>query len=281
MAPAKPALYAVFGHPVAHSLSPAIHRAGYAALGWTHRHYVPVDVTVDRLAEAVAAFAELGGRGINLTIPLKTAVLDRRRFLDLDTRDAWVLRTGAANTLARRPDGGWEAFNTDGPALHLALARRGARRGRVLVWGSGGAARASVLATLADADSVVVASRHDAPWITDLRRQHVRRVEWAEGDEWVAWADLVVNATPLGQAGAPPWNPPPRFRPGQLAVDWVYGDRPTDFLRRAHDEGAGVVDGRELLVRQAVGAWARWFVEAPPIGAMARAVGLDPEAVEP
>lgn len=279
MAPAKPTLYAVFGHPVAHSLSPSIHRAAYEALGWANRHYVPVDVTAERLPAAVAAFAELGGRGINLTIPLKTAILDRRLFPDMQTRDAWVLRTGAANTLARRPDGAWEAFNTDGPALHTAIARRGHAPRRVLVWGSGGAARASVLATIADAESVVVASRSDAAWIRDLSRQNVRRVGWAEGGEWTAWADMVVNATPLGQAGAPVWDPLPLFRPGQWAVDWVYGGRPTDFLLKAREDGAGVVDGRELLVRQAAGAWSRWFVEAAPLAAMARAVGLDEGAV--
>jgi len=267
----KPTLYGVFGHPVGHSLSPAIHRAAYQAMGWTHRHYVPVDVEGDRLAAAISAFGEVGGRGINLTIPLKTLAL---AVPGVHSRDAWALRTGAVNTLARRPDGSWDAFNTDGPALHAALVRRGVVGARVLVYGGGGAARASVLAVLGTAAEVVLAARSGASWMKSLSARSCREVPWAEANRWVGWADVVINATPLGQAGGPAWDPLPQFRPDQWVVDWVYADGATVLVEQAARDGAGVVDGRELLIRQAAGAWAHWFVEAPPLGAMARCVGL-------
>lgn len=223
------------------------------------------------MAAAISAFGEVGGRGINLTIPLKTLAL---AVPGVHSRDAWALRTGAVNTLARRPDGSWDAFNTDGPALHAALARRGVVGARVLVYGGGGAARASVLAVLGTAAEVVLAARSGASWMKSLSARSCREVPWAEANRWVGWADVVINATPLGQAGGPAWDPLPQFRPDQWVVDWVYADGATVLVEQAARDGAGVVDGRELLIRQAAGAWAHWFVEAPPLGAMARCVGL-------
>lgn len=267
----RPALYGVLGHPVVASRSPAIHRAAYRAMGWTHCHYVPVDTTPDRLAEVIAAFTALGGRGLNLTIPLKAAGL---ALPFMHSRDPWVLRAGVANTLARRPDGSWEAFNTDGPALHAALGHRAAVPRRVLVLGGGGAARASVLAVQATAERVVVATRTPVAWVGALDAPACRRVAWADALEWAPEADLIINATPLGQEGRTPWDPLPRFQQGQCVVDWVYGDGPTPLLQQAQADGAAIIDGRELLVRQAAGAWTRWFGEPAPVSAMAGAVGL-------
>ena len=274
----RPALYGVLGHPVVGSRSPAIHRAAYQAMGWSHCHYVPVDTTPDRLAEVIGAFTTLGGRGLNITIPLKAAVL---ALPSMHTRDPWVLRAGVANTLVRRPDGSWEAFNTDGPALHAALAHRGVTPRRVLVLGGGGAARASVLAVQSSAEVVVVATRTPVEWLPALHAPECRRVAWTDALAWVREADLVVNATPLGQGGEAPWDPLPRFWPGQCVVDWVYGGGPTRLLQRASADGAAAIDGRELLVRQAAGAWARWFGDSAPVAAMAGAVGLAGEGWAP
>ncbi len=267
----KPALYAVLGHPVVASQSPAIHRAAYQAVGWTHCHYVAVDTTPDRLADVLAAFGALGGRGLNVTIPLKAAVLT---LPFMHSRDPWVIRAGVANTLVRRPDGSWEAFNTDGPALHAALAHRALAPRRVLVLGGGGAARASVLAVQATAETIVVATRTPVAWVEALGVPACRRMAWADAVPWMPEADLIVNATPLGQEGQAAWEILPRFHPGQCVVDWAYGSAPTALLQQALRDGAAAIDGRELLVRQAGGAWARWFGEAAPLSAMAQAVGL-------
>ncbi|MDA8199939.1 MAG: shikimate dehydrogenase [Thermaerobacter sp.] len=267
----RPALYGVLGHPVVASRSPDIHRAAYQAMGWTHCHYVPVDTMPHRLTEVIAAFTALGGRGLNITIPLKAAVLG---LPFMHSRDPWVLRAGVANTLARRPDGSWEAFNTDGPALYGALAHRAVEPRRVLVLGGGGAARASVLAVQATAETVVVATRTPVAWVGALDVPACRRVAWADALRWVPEADVIINATPLGQEGRASWDPVPRFQPGQCVVDWVYGDAPTRLVQQAQADGAAIIDGRELLVRQAAGAWARWFGDGAPVSAMAGAVGL-------
>ncbi len=266
----KPALYGVLGHPVAHSRSPAIHRAAYEARGWSHCYYVPIDTVPGQLEEVVRAVAALGGRGVNITIPLKAAVLE---LPGMHSRDPWVLRAGVANTLARRPDGSWEAFNTDGPALYAALADRDLAPRRALVLGGGGAARASALALESLAGAVVVATRSPVSWIAGQIR-NCSRVPWAEAESEWRQADLVVNATPLGQPGGVSWGALPRSHPGQCVVDWVYGDGPSALLQQALADGAEVVDGRELLVRQAAGSWVRWFGDDAPLAAMAAAVGV-------
>ena len=131
------ARYAVFGHPIAHSLSPQIH-AAFARLRGISLDYTAIDATPDEFAAALERFAASGGRGCNVTLPLKEAafalcaqVSDRAR------------RAGACNTLTR-VDGHWQGDNTDGAGLvHDLTSRHGLdlRARRVLLIGAGGAAR--------------------------------------------------------------------------------------------------------------------------------------------
>src|SRR5438876_5306810 len=122
---------ALLGHPVAHSLSPRMQNAAFAAraLDWV---YVACDVHPDALPDAVAGLRALGFAGANVTIPHKGAVAEL-----CDELDDLARRSGAVNTLVFR-DGRIVGANTDGPAVASALDARGAR---VLVLGRGGAAR--------------------------------------------------------------------------------------------------------------------------------------------
>jgi shikimate dehydrogenase len=250
----RPELYAVFGHPIGHSLSPRMHEAAFRSRGWSHRRYIAVDVDRADLTEAVAAFRRLGGLGVNLTRPLKEEAAASHWLIQ---QDAWARAAEAVNTLAPVADG-WAGTNTDAPALQAALETRGIRPRRALILGSGGAARATWRALQTHAQ-VTVASRRPAPFVGSER--------WVP---WGAWPhssqqfDLIVNCTPLGQDHEPAMAPLPAFRPGQTAVDWVYVPRATAFLSAARDEGAETVDGLELLARQAALSWVTWFGQPGP-----------------
>ena len=276
MASPDPALYAVFGHPIAHSLSPRLHAAAYRACGVRGRYYVPVDVEPERLGAALVAFAALGGRGVNLTRPLKDLdVLARAAGPSLGDVARLAHKARAANTLRLEPDGRWSAHNTDVVALAAALAVRSTRDGPAVLFGAGGAARAS-LAALGARSVIQVVRRPEQP-----RDGAPRQVGWEEGLAATPGAALVLNATPLGQSGEPDWEALPHLAAGQVVVDWAYRDEPTRLARHAAASGCRVVEGRELLVRQAAEAWRIWFSAdasgadiAAVMEAMARELGM-------
>ncbi|MGH7437731.1 MAG: shikimate dehydrogenase, partial [Polyangiaceae bacterium] len=156
--------FAVVGDPVAHSKSPKMHAAAYLALGLPHT-YEAVHATAAELPHVVTALREGRFDGLNLTVPHKERVLALVDAIDPGARSA-----GAANTVTRGDGGRLTAHNTDAPALAAelrALAGDGAAwaRGRGLVIGSGGAARAAVaaFARLGVGDIVVRARAFDDP----------------------------------------------------------------------------------------------------------------------
>ncbi len=245
----SPHLYGVFGHPIGHSLSPHMHNAAFRARGWTH-WYIPIDCPPDELDAKLGAFVAVGGRGANLTRPLKEAILPV-----LTGRSAWVERAGAANTILWT-DAGWQGDNTDCQALEgqLPRARSGAQ---ALVLGAGGAARASAAVLEMLGYRVTVASR---------RRPAMPGVGWLPWDDRLDPApwDVVVNATPVGQAGEAQIAQWPMPVAHGTAVDWVYSPRRTPFLMAAEQYPISRVDGLTLLVEQARYAWRLWFGELAP-----------------
>ena len=237
-------LVALLGHPVAHSLSPRIQNAAFAAraLDWA---YVACDVDPAALPAAVEGLRALGFAAANVTIPHKGAVAGLCDELDDLSR-----RSGAVNTLVFREGGRIVAANTDGPAVASAVDAHGAH---VLVLGRGGAARA-VAAALeeAGAASVRLASRSDPDWPPPA------------GD-----ATILVNATPL-RDGAPVAP-----HPDQQVVDLAYrpDGRPTALVAAARAAGcARVIDGLEILVRQGAASFELWTGVPAPVDAMRAAV---------
>lgn len=252
------ALYAVFGHPIAHSLSPWIHNAAFRALAMD-AWYVPIDCPPDQLAEKLAAFRLLGGRGVNLTRPLKETVLPW-----VSSRDEWVTAAGAANTLLAIDDG-WAAFNTDCAALSQMLEPH-VLTGDALVIGAGGAARATATVLKAHGLRVVVCMRHPRPlgWADAVWNWEDRR-----GDN--GWA-VVANATPLGQMGEESLSEWPLPRPDGIVIDWVYRPMVTQLVQSARQQQRRVIDGLTLLVAQAALAWEPWFGKTGPRAIMEEAV---------
>ena len=257
---------AVLGHPVAHSLSPALHRAAYASLGLADWRYDAVDVDADGLAGFLSGL-EPGWAGLSLTMPLKRAVLP-----ELDVVDPLVLAVGAANTVVLEEDGRRAGYNTDVAGIVGALGDAGVDRvERAVVLGAGATA-CSALAALRDLGC-------SAPLVfaRDLSRAHQARAAaerlgveptfrpLAEAERALAdepGIDLLVSTLPVG--GADPLAARleggllPHGRPALLDV--LYAPWPTRLAQvwsscGLDGTGAGwagpVVGGLAMLVHQA------------------------------
>ena len=256
---------AVIGHPVAHSRSPAMQLAGLRAAGLAGS-YEAVDVAPDRLAAFVAGMAAAGYRGVNVTIPHKRAVLDLVDELSPVARAA-----GSVNTVLVEPGGGrLIGHSTDGEGLLWALHRP--PPAAALVLGAGGAARAVVAALVAAGCRVAVSARNG------LAARDLAAELGAAAVAWPAPAatGLVVNATPVGQAGAAGELPLAVALVGraELVCDLAYrGDGvETGLVAAARAAGVEAVDGLEVLLGQGLAAFRLFTGVEPPVEVMAAAV---------
>jgi shikimate dehydrogenase len=259
---------AVLGSPIAHSLSPVIHRAGYAAAGLTGWQYDAHEVDVAAFPRFVA---DLGPqwRGLSLTMPLKEAAATLAT-----TVDAVAQRAGAVNTLVRRADGGWDATNTDVLGIVRALQphlRAGATR--ALVLGSGATARSAVLA-LADLGitTLTVRARDTAKaadllaWALDLDIG-VRSGSVADLGPWLSARDDVVVSTLPAVAADAVARTVPDVHHGIL-LDVGYAGWPTAPARAAGAAGMTVVSGLDMLVHQAAEQFRLFTGHEAPVEAM-------------
>jgi shikimate dehydrogenase len=129
--------FAVFGHPISHSLSPVIHQAFARQFG-LQLEYTAIDAAPDEFAEAVQRFFAAGGQGANVTLPHKAAA-----FALAGKHSVQAIRVGSANVLTRLPDGSLAAHNTDGAGMVRDLTERhhvDLRGHDTLLLGAGGAA---------------------------------------------------------------------------------------------------------------------------------------------
>lgn len=261
----------VIGWPVAHSRSPAIHNAGYAAaaLDWV---YVALPVPPGRARDGVRAVGALGLGGLNVTMPHKE---DAALACDSVSDDAAALHS--VNTVVPRPDGLLHGDSTDGEGFVRSLDDAGLDLAArpVLVLGAGGAARAVVLAAgRRGARVTVVARRADAAAEAARLAPGATTAALERLDALAAVNEVVVNATPLGMAGESLPLGPNVLGRGQWAVDLVYEPAVTPFLAAAAARGAATVGGIGMLVHQAALAFEQMTGVAAPLGPM-HAAGLN------
>jgi shikimate dehydrogenase len=261
-------LAAVIGHPVAHSLSPVIHRAAFDAggLDWD---YAAFDVAPGAAAEAVAAMRTLRIAGLSVTMPHKDGVAAA-----VDRLDEAAQALGAVNTVSWDGDD-LVGSSTDGAGFVASLSDVGVDVAgtRCAVLGAGGAAR-SVIDALgrAAADSIVVVNRttHRAEDAAVLADQAM-----AGSPHDIGGADIVVNATSVGMGVAPgdavaddlPCDPA-RFADHQTVADLVYHPLETAWLAAARERGARPVDGLGMLVHQAALQQRTWTGILPDTAVM-------------
>ena len=275
-------LVGVIGSPVAHSLSPLLHNAAFAALGLADAwQSFAFEIPPGKAADALEAMRRSRITGLSVTMPHKADVAAL-----VDECSDVARRLGAVNCIVNL-DGSLFGTNTDGEGFVVSLARGAGfvpEGRRCVVVGAGGAARAVVLAlALGGAAQVAVVNRtpERAYEAADLAGPAGSVVPLTDGSvaEAVVAADLVVNATPVGMAGvaadaAGPgaWLvPPDLLGPGQVAADLVYAPRMTPWLAAAAACGATAIGGLGMLVHQAAAQLVLWTGVEPPVEAMWRA----------
>jgi shikimate dehydrogenase len=266
----SPIRLAVLGDPLAHSRSPDLHRAGLAALGLAGESSA-LPTSAEQLGPRLTDLAARGFRGVNLTRPLKAAVLPLLARVSEPAREAH-----SVNTVGFAPDGWW-GETTDGPGLIdlLQSLGRDPARERVVILGAGGAARSLGLALAGvGAEPLTVSARRPVENAGKWRDiAGARLVTWRSREEAMALgeATLVINTTPLGGEEEP--APLDAIARSALILDLVYGERVGPWVLRARAEGREAYDGLGLLVFQARRSLALWLARPVPLDPLARAVG--------
>ena len=259
--------YCVIGNPVGHSKSPAIH-AAFALQTGQDILYERCLAPLDGFAASVAALIAAGYKGANVTVPFK---LDAAAIAT--TLSARAQAAGAVNTLSFA-GGRIEGDNTDGAGLVNDITRNaGFAIGgkRVLLLGAGGAARGAILPLLDQQPrELVIANRTRASADALVARfaapgRLLSACEFADLD---GPFELVINATSASLAGALPPLPAAIFTPRTLALDMMYGNKPTLFMDFASACGAVARDGLGMLVEQAAEAFALWRGVRPETAAI-------------
>lgn len=251
--------YAVVGNPIAHSKSPLIH-AEFARQTGQDVTYAALLAPLEDFAGTVKQFQAEGGKGLNVTVPFKqeawklaTRLTDRARLAE------------AVNTLKFEPDGTILGDNTDGAGLTRDIREN---RGiafagqRVLLMGSGGAARGVLLPLLLQEPARLVIANRTPEKAVELAR-HFAAYGQVEGGDYARLAgslfDIVINATSSSLSDQLPPLPQGVFAPGALAYDMMYGKGLTPFLQFAQANGAAhLADGLGMLVEQAAESFFLW-----------------------
>jgi shikimate dehydrogenase len=275
----KTQLLAVIGCPIGHSLSPLMHNAALAEMGldWC---YVALPIAPEDLAIGLAGMLAIGVRGFNVTIPHKQVILPL-----LGSVAPVAGAVGAVNTVWRS-ELGWCGTNTDVAGFIGPL--RGLDRDwsttRVLVLGHGGAARAVVAGCrelgcgavrVVGRDADRLAAFRDS-WSADYGLTNGLTIApWADLDQHISSADLIVNTTPIGMAPNTDASPltdaqAELIRADAIAYDLIYVPNPTRFLQQAAGRGAMAIDGLEMLVGQGAAALQIWTGQEVPIATMRR-----------
>ncbi|MCK4937470.1 MAG: shikimate dehydrogenase [Methanosarcinales archaeon] len=265
-------LYAVFGDPVEHSLSPVMHNAAFAALGMDCE-YQKLRVTKDDLKEAIHGAKAMGFGGLNLTIPLK------EKALRLVEPDPLAEAVGAVNTIEFRGDS-IIGHNTDGIGALNSLKSSGVviPHSEVLLLGAGGAARAVAYQLASKGARVTIANR--TPERAVELATNVSSVGRAEGTgledltSLVEQSHIIINTTSVGMHPDTDQTlvTEDMLHAGQVVFDLVYNPLWTKLLKEANKARAITVDGIKMLVLQGVESFRIWTGADPPVDIMERAV---------
>lgn len=278
----KPVKLAVVGHPVEHSLSPAMHQPAIDALGLDYA-YARVDLAPDDFAAGIQRMATLGMLGCNVTIPHKQAA-----FKVANEHDPISSELQVANTLVF-DNGEILAYSTDGPGFVNAITEQFSiplASMKVLILGAGGGAGTCIARQCAHegVEQLILANRtiEKLDPLYQLLAPHLDSEHHLSGPgdrlltcpmdspeliELANQADLIVNATAIGLKRTDP-SPLPHqaLSPHHLVYDAIYRD--TRLLKDARSHGASARDGRSMLLHQGALAFDIWLDQAPDIELM-------------
>lgn len=264
----KTKLIGVLGWPVGHSLSPAIHNAALNELG-IDCAYLPLQVSPECLAAAISGLKALGFIGFNVTIPYKVRIIP---YLDEIERGAALI--GAVNTVVN-DDGCLVGYNTDADGFINSLKYHNVEvdSSKVAILGAGGAARAVVYGLFSHgAKQIVIGARDNGKAIDfsgSFNSIRISGMGWQDSafTEWLAEADIIINATPLGMYPNINSMPPLNWQvvnKQAIVCDIVYNPYNTKFLNVARQHGHKIITGEGMLVEQAALALELWTGKVAP-----------------
>jgi len=260
----KTELYGVLGNPIGHSLSPAMHNAGFSASG---RNAVYVAFEARDLDGCIRGIRALGIRGVSVTIPHKSAVIPL-----LDEVDCLAKRIGAVNTVVN-DHGHLVGYNTDAVGALKALEEKIELPGRTcLMIGAGGAARA-IGFMLRDYGVYLSISNRSTRRGEDLAGAlgcPFVPLQEAKGMQ----ADLLIQTTPIGMY---PYEDqcsisPDVLREGMVVMDVIYNPLETRLLKIARARGCLTIDGLGMFIHQGAEQFRLWTGLRAPLSAMSQAV---------
>lgn len=278
-------LLGIVGHPVSHSLSPAMHNAALQTLGLDYI-YVPLPIPVTHLPTAIAGLKTIDSlQGFNLTIPHKQEIMPL-----LDEIDPFAAAVGAVNTVKRVGER-WVGRNTDvaGFLEPLQKLNHDWQQTPALILGSGGAAKAVITGCVELGCSVIHVVGRDVKklkrfhaemshTLSHILQDHRLRVHpWSALEHLLDIAGLVVNATPIGMAHDHDHTPldvtlMAKLPTHAIVYDLIYVPRPTKFLQLAQEKGLLTIDGLPMLLHQGAIALEWWIGQKPPIAVMEQAL---------
>lgn len=270
-------LAALVGHPVGHSLSPAMQNAAFEAVGGDGC-YLAFDVVPGRLEAALKGLAALGALGANVTLPHKEEAFGLCDWIEPSAR-----LVGAVNVVLFKKEEGLWGYNSDVDGVRGALADLPPAGGRALLLGAGGSARAAAVALLERKFSFLAVANRTADRArrmagdieAALDRRAVTVLDWKRFHEEPF--DLVVNATSLGLASNP-WSGEDLTRlvrslRGAPLLDLVYRrGGGTELVEAARSVGSPAVDGRSVLLHQGMRSFSLFTGCGAPGEAMRRAL---------
>ena len=253
--------YAVFGNPISHSKSPAIHTM-FAKQTQQAMEYGVIEAPLDGFEKAVGEFIHRGGQGANVTLPFK-----QQAFALADQLSEAARLAGAVNTLSFN-NGRIYGDNTDGKGLVADLKLQGVTLtdARILLLGAGGAARGVIAPLLSELPASIHVANRTEQRAVELVAQNPSSQLVASGlDNIEGEFDLVINASSASLAGSVPSIRVPLVADA-VCYDMVYAATVTPFNLWARQHGASrTVDGLGMLVCQAAESFAIWRGVRPDV----------------
>jgi shikimate dehydrogenase len=260
-----PTIFALFGNPIAHSLSPLMHNAALQKMGVAASYCA---CRVEDLAEAIERIKKLPLRGVSVTIPFKTEVIPY-----LDEMDASSQEIGAVNTISHNDTGRLKGYNTDWLGMVRGLEEYlEIKKKSFAILGAGGTARAALFG---------IQQRGGTPMIVNRTPERGQRLAREFGVSFYPLAqikdiqaDCLINATPVGMAPDKKKSPLARKIIGKFpwVMDCIYNPIKTQLLKYAEEAGCTAINGLGMFVHQGAEQIRIWTGKEPPVEIMREVV---------
>jgi shikimate dehydrogenase len=257
MIDSKTDLYCIFGNPVEHSNSPAIHNA------WFQQYKINAAYTafkINNIAKAVAAMKTLNIKGASITIPFKESVMEY-----LDDIDENAINIGAVNTIVNK-DGKLTGFNTDFKAAIEPLKSFGVKNKKVCILGAGGAAQAVAHGINKNNGNLVIINRSQKKGKKLALKYNAKFISINEMNKMQQFeADIIINTTSIGMyPNVQDSSFPSHLLDHKMIImDIIYNPLSTNLLSCAQNKGCTIINGLSMFMHQGAAQFKLWTGISP------------------